>query len=314
MVMRAKLWILVLVAAVAAALFLAVRGLQTQDTILISLGKTSDISPVQQTSGDDSGDNSIRVAIAGVLSPSETLEAYQGLLTYMGQQLGRQVTLILKPTYAEINDLVEGQSADIAFICSLSYVQGNEDFGMELLVAPQMYGKIVYYSYLIVPPESTATGLQGLRGTSFAFTDPLSNSGHLAPTYELSLLGETPSSFFSGRIFTYSHDNSIKAVANKLVQGAAVDSLVYDQMVADNPELAAKTKIIDSWGPYGIPPVVVSPALDPQLEQQLRDFFLDLHNSEEGMRILNDLNIDKFVVVTDSNYDSIRDMKMKLGW
>ncbi len=232
----------------------------------------------------------------------------------MGERLGRQATLILKPTYAEVNDLVRGQHVDVAFVCSLPYVMGNQDFGMELLVAPRMYGGTVYYSYLIVPGESSDVSLEDLRGLSFAFTDPMSNSGHLAPTYQLSLLGEAPASFFSRYIFTYSHDNSITAVADKLIDGAAVDSLVYDKLVTDNPELVSNTKVIARWGPYGIPPVVVNPALDPQLKQQLRDFFLDLHNSDEGKRILNNLGIDKFVVAPDNIYDFIREMKTKLGW
>ncbi len=298
-------------------LFLAVSYSQPQDAIKVSLDEKSAVPPVQQIgSHDDSqpSENQLRVAITGVLSPSKTLEYYQELLTYLGKSLGRQVTLILKPTYAEINDLVRGQRADVAFVCSLPYVKGNQDFGMELLVAPQMYGETVYYSYLIVPQGSSATRLEDLRGASFAFTDPMSNSGHLAPTYQLSLLGEAPGSFFEGYIFTKSHDYSITAVADKLVDAAAVDSLVYDQMVANNPELASKTKVIVRWGPYGIPPVVVSPTLDSQLKQQLQGFFLDLHNSDEGVMILNNLAIDKFVVVPDSRYDSIREMKTKLGW
>lgn len=318
---HAKLWFLalVLMAAVSAVLFLAVSYSQSQDAIKVSLGEKTAVPAVQQTSShDDSqpGDNLLRVAIAGVLSPSKTLEYYQELLTYMGNKLDRQVTLILKPTYAEINDLVKGQHVDVAFVCSLPYVKGNQDFGMELLVAPRMYGGTVYYSYLIVPQGSSATSLEDLRGASFAFSDPMSNSGHLAPTYQLSLLGGAPDSFFGfdNHFFTYSHDNSITAVADKLVDGAAVDSLVYDHMVANDPELASKTKIIARWGPYGIPPIVISPALDPQLKQQLRDFFLDIHDSDEGRKILNDLVIDKFVVVADDSYDSIREMATKLGW
>jgi phosphonate transport system substrate-binding protein len=185
---------------------------------------------------------------------------------------------------------------------------------MELLVAPQMYGKTFYYSYLIVPEESVARSLRDLRGATFAFSDPLSNSGHLAPAYQLSLLDDSPVTFFSRYMYTYSHDNSIVAVADKLVDGAAVDSLVYDQLVASSAELASKTRVIARWGPYGIPPVVTSPELEPRLKQQLQDFFLDLDNSYEGKMLLNKLVIDKFVVVPDDIYDSVREMKAKLGW
>ena len=315
---RMKFWFLasLAIAALVTLLFLAVSQGQSDDAIWVNLDDRTAVSPVQQDSGEAlsaRGNDSLRVAIAGVLSASETLEAYHELLTYMGDELNRRVDLILKPTYTEINNLIAGHGVDAAFVCSLAYVEGSQDFGMELLVAPQMYGGTVYYSYLIVPEGSSAATLEDLRGASFAFTDPMSNSGHLAPTYELSLLGETPITFFSDHIFTYSHDNSINAVSEKLVGGAAVDSLVYDQMVANSPDLASRTRIIARWGPYGIPPVVVSPALDLELKQQLRDFFVKVHDTEEGERILYDLGIERFVVVPNQIYDSIREMKTKMG-
>jgi len=98
------------------------------------------------------------------------------------------------------------------------------------------------------------------------------------------------------------------------LDGAAVDSLVYDQMVANNPELASRTRVIARWGPYGIPPVVVSPTLAPPLKKQLQDFFLDLHNSNEGVAILHNLAIDRFVVASDNLYASIREAKTELEW
>ena len=316
---QAKFWLLVLIpiVTIAIAIFLVIDRGQSQDAIEVSLYERSQILPMLQVNEDvykQPGDNVLRVAIAGVLSPTRTLESYQDLLSYMGERLERRVTMILKPTYAEINDLIRGKRVDLAFVCSLAYVKGNEDFGMELLVAPQIHGDTVYYSYLIVARDSTSISLQDLRGGSFAFTDPLSNRGHLAPTYQLLLLDETPASFFARYTYTYSHDNSIMVVADELVDGAAVDSLVYDKLIADYPELASGTKIIARWGPYGIPPIVISPTMDPRLKQQLQDFFLDLYKSDEAMNILNNLSIDKFVLGIDDGYDPIRKMKAMLGW
>ena len=312
--MNAKFWLLlfIIVAAMIGVLSSTLYNGQQQKSIKIDLNEKANISQVQQyddVSDEVKNDNLLRIAISGVLSPSKTLEYYQELLTYIGDRIGREVIIILRPTYAEINDLVKSQSVDLAFVCTLAYVEGKEEFGMELLAAPQMHGETVYYSYLIVPDESDATSLSDLRGAYFAFTDPLSNTGHLAPTYNLSLLGETPSSFFGSYIYTYSHDNSVVAVADGLVEGAAIDSLIYDQLINANPDFADNTKIIERWGPYGIPPVVINPALDSNLRQELQDLFLNLHNFDEGMAILANLEIDKFVVVPDDIYDSIRDMK-----
>ncbi|OGO21813.1 MAG: hypothetical protein A2144_09540, partial [Chloroflexi bacterium RBG_16_50_9] len=316
-VKRSRVWLLMLVllTAATAMLYLVTSVSQSKETVSVSLNERVDLPPVQQMSdiNHERRERVLRVAIAGVISPAMTLDYYQELLQYIGRELGMEVSLVLKPSYAEINDLVKGGRVEVAFVCSLAYCVGYHDFGMELLVAPQVSGNTVYYSYLIVPKDSPVTRLEDLRGHSFAFSDPLSNSGYLAPSYQLSLLNEKPASFFNRYTFTYSHDNSIAAVAARLVDGAAVDSLVYDQLVKKDPGLTSKTKVITRWGPYGIPPVVVNPNLDQDLKKQLQEFFLNLHKSEEGRAILDGLGIDKFVVLNHDAYASLMEMKERLG-
>ncbi len=250
----------------------------------------------------------LRVGVAAILSPRSTLQSYTKLLEYLGKKLDRPVELIQGSTYAEVNELVRIGRVDLAFVCTRAYLEGQQDFGMELLVAPQVQGETVYYSYLVVPIDSEAHSLADLRGKTFAFSDPLSNSGHLVPVYQLRLMGERPETFFRKTLFTYSHDNSIKAVAEKLVDGAAVDSLVYDYLQARQPEAVAGTRVIQRFGPYGIPPVVVHPDLNPEFKARLRELLLNMDTDPEGQAILDELLIDRFVIVPDSLYDSVRDM------
>jgi len=132
-------------------------------------------------------------------------------------------------------------------------------------------------------------------------------------------MNETPESFFGiddkGRnqsFFTYSHDNSIIAVAEQIAEGAAVDSLVYEYMKEIRPDIIAKTRIIETSPPFGIPPVVVSKDIDPFLEEKLRNIFLGMDKDEEGKRILSLVKIDRFVILNDSSYDSIREMRKQI--
>jgi phosphonate transport system substrate-binding protein len=252
----------------------------------------------------------IRMAVAPVISPRETFNSrYRDLLDYVGRELGLPVELVQGKTYAEINDMVRTGDVTFAFVCTNPYLQGKDDFGMELLAAPEVNGEATYYSYLVVRADSSFDSLADLRGRTFAFSDPLSNSGRLAPVYQLALAGETPESFFSRSIFTYAHDNSIKAVAENLVDGAAVDSLVYDYWAKTGSDYTSKTKVIAKWGPFGINPVVVRPGLDQALKQQLRDALLGMDKDAAGREILSALLIDRFVVPDDSIYDSVRDMR-----
>ena len=84
----------------------------------------------------------LRLAVAPVISPRETFVSHYGdLLEYVGDTLEMPVELIQGKTYAEINDQMRSGDATFAFVCTNPYLQGQEDFGMELLVAPEVQGQ-----------------------------------------------------------------------------------------------------------------------------------------------------------------------------
>jgi phosphonate transport system substrate-binding protein len=255
----------------------------------------------------------LRFAVGAMITPKEGFIYYRSFLEYIEKKIEIPVEYSDQESYAEINKMLQKKELDIAFVCSGPYVDGVKDFGLEPLVAPQAYGKSVYYSYVIVPVDSKITTFQGLQGKKFAFTDPQSNTGCLVPTYMLARMNETPESFFEHYEYTYGHDKSIKAVALKLVDGAAVDSLIWEYANKVNPLYTVKTKIIYKSPPYGIPPVVVRPGLDPSLVEKLRDVFLNVHQDEQGRDILAGMMIEKFNRLNDRNYDSVREMKTWLS-
>jgi phosphonate transport system substrate-binding protein len=267
-------------------------------------------SPVWYSANDT---KPLRVAVAAVISPKGNVESYGELLAYLSRQLNRPVEMVQRQTYAEVNDLIKAGDVDIAFVCTSAYVIGQRDFGMELLVAPQVQGATVYYSLLIVPADSPARSMGDLRGKSFAFTDPLSLTGRLYPTSLVKALASTPDTFFARTFFTYSHDNAIKAVADRVADGANVDSLVYDFMTARDPALAGRVRVLQRSPAFGIPPVVVNPRLSPQLKETLRQLLLQMADVGDGRQILRSLMIERFVAVSDRVYDSARALEIEVN-
>lgn len=256
-----------------------------------------------------------RFAVAPVLSPRATLENYEALAAYLGERLERNVELIQGKSYAEINSLVRSGDVSLALVCSGAYVVGRREFGMEALAVPVVNGGKTYRSYLIVPASSTASKWDDLRDKTFAFTDPLSNSGRLVPVYVLSQMGTTPEKFFRDSVFTYSHDKSIGAVAEGLVSAAAVDSLVYDFMVQRDPFLDDRVKVIWRSPPYGINPMVVHPNVSPERRHKLEAVFLGMSSDPRGQEVLKRLGIDSFDRAEPQSYDKIEAMiRATGGW
>lgn len=250
----------------------------------------------------------LRVAVASVISPKGTIQSYEPLLHYLEEQFHRPVELIQRRTYLETNELIAEGKVDLAFVCTSAYVDGHDEFGMELLAAPQVNGETIYRSLLIVPKDNPAQSMEDLKGKVFAFTDPNSLSGRMYPTYLVQQIGFSPESFFAQTFFTYNHDEAIRAVANRLADGAAVDSLVYEFAIARDADLASKVKVIHRSPPFGIPPVVVSPKLDPNLKRELQKVILGMEETEEGKKALESIGIERFTTIDDHAYDDVRNL------
>ena len=127
----------------------------------------------------------LRIAVAAMISPEETLSVYQELMDYIAVKLGRPVEIKQRRTYQEVNDMLVTGKLDAAILCSGPYVHAKRRHGVELLAVPVINGSPTYRSYIIVPQSSTAASLEELHRKRFAFTDPLSTSGYLYPVYAL---------------------------------------------------------------------------------------------------------------------------------
>lgn len=250
----------------------------------------------------------LRIAVAAMISPEETLGAYQDLMDYLAAKLGRPVEIKQRRTYQEVNDMLGAGKLEAAILCSGPYVHARRQYGVDLLAVPVIEGSPTYRSYIIVPADSPATSLADLAGKRFAYTDPLSTSGRLYPVYALLEAGRDPSTFFTRTFFTYSHDNSIEAVAERVADGAAVDSLIYNYLRRSNPELVARTRVIQQSPPLGAQPVGAPRRGDPSLKRGIQAAFLGLDGDPAARPILRKLGVDRFIAGDDSLYDGIRRM------
>lgn len=255
----------------------------------------------------------LRVAIAAMISPEITKRYYEELFTMVGAKVGRATKLVQRKTYGEVNDLVEQRSVDLAFVCSGPYVLGHGKFGMELLAVPVVDGASVYHSYILAKSDSGLNSFEDLRGRRFAFTDPDSNTGCLVPRFMIAKMGTTPEAFFRETFFTHSHDNSIKAVAEGMAEGAAVDSLIWDFLKATEPAAVSGTVIVHKSPPFAIPPVVVHPGLDPTLKARLKEALLQLHLDSAARPFLDRIRIERFTEGKDELYASVREMQVWLA-
>lgn len=253
-----------------------------------------------------SPEKSFRLAVAPMLSPESSVSLYRPFVRYLAGRLGRVPQMNLQQAYWQTNDMVHYGKCDLAVVCDYPFVRGEREFGMKALVVPQTRGSITYRSVVVVPSSSRARSLLDLEGKRFAVVDMLSNSGWLFPAVWLKQRGKDPTTFFSHMVFSGSHDQSLKAVLNGYVDGAAVNSLVFERMAQEDPSFRSKVRIILTSPAYGAPPYVVSKNIDLQLEKRLLKTLLGMDQDPEGKKILEAMGIQRFVVPDMASYENVR--------
>ena len=285
-------------------LLLVLTACEGEPPRVVNLADRVDLPEIEQRSNS----RELRLSIGSIITPEQGYVYYQELVDYLADRLDLAITVVDPGNYRKLNTMLEHAEVDIAFVCSGPYVEGQETFGLELLAAPVVNGEAAYYSDLIVPASSPAKSLDDLQGKSFAFTDPQSNTGCLVPRNLLKQRGHTPESFFSSFSYTYAHDRSIHAVAEGLVDGAAVDSLIWDYLSAADPKLQKRVHVVERFGPFAIPPVVAAPHVPQELREMFRQALLTMHENPRGQKILQGMHIERFTPIDDGAYDSIRRM------
>lgn len=125
-------------------------------------------------------------------------------------------------------------------------------------------------------------------------------SGYYSLLNKLAEVG-TDESFF-GRVFrSGSHLSSMELVARGDVDSAAIDSNVLSMRLREVPELRERLRVIESWGPFPIQPVVVRSTLHPDMKQRLRE---SLRKVDADPRTLAEFGLERFVPVADQDYSS----------
>lgn len=242
------------------------------------------------------------VAVSTMISPMETFNLYKDMVDYISKKLGVNIEFKQRKTYSEVNELLQKNKLDFAFICTGAYLEAKNKIPIEILVVPVVNGRPYYQAYVIVHKDSNIDDLRGLKNRSFAFTDPLSNTGYAYIVNWLKNNKTTPEKYFSKTIFTYAHDYSIQAVKRKIVDGATVDGLVYKYLKKFQPEKVEGIKIINKSRDFGIPPFVVQKNLNNDLKTRLKNIMLTMHLEKEGKELLNRIMIDKFIEADESLY------------
>lgn len=233
---------------------------------------------------------------------------------YLSERLGLPVEFIDAPPWMERERMLDSGEAHAGWICGLPYVRrvSLPQPKIELLAAPVMRAaryrnRPVYFSDVLVHRDSPYRTFLDLHGASWAYNEPNSHSGYNLTRCQLAKMGLN-GDFFKEVIAAGAHLTALDLILARRVDASAIDSTVLELATAQDPRIAGSVRAIASWGPSPIPPWVVRKDLDAGLRAALREALLGMHRDPLGQELLASAQVARFAVVTDADYDPIREM------
>jgi phosphonate transport system substrate-binding protein len=251
-----------------------------------------------------------RLRFGTFLAPN-VMPVYEAVTQEVGRRLGIATELVVETDYAACAE----DRNEVCFVCSLPYVEFERQgispavpIAAPVLTGARYAGRPIYFSDVIVHRDSPFRSFLDLRGRSWAYNEPLSHSGYGITRYRLVELGETHG-FFGEVIEAGFHEESIRMVAAREVDAAAIDSQVLAVTMRDDPSLARSLRIIDALGPSTIQPVAVSKRVSPELRAGIEHVLTTMHEDPAARERLALGMVERFVPVGPSAYDDIRMMR-----
>lgn len=258
----------------------------------------------------------VRFAVEPYESTAVLLPIYKQLSSELQNELGCKVELQITTNYTSEVEAMRAGKLDVGQFGPFGYTLAHKYAGAQSLVAwPDAQGKPAsYYASIVTPADSGITNLQGVRGKSFAYSDPASTSGHLIPAFLLKQAGIDPKSGIHG-VYAGSHTASYEALRNGKVAAGELNSqeIAAAKVAGDYDPSAFRTLAKSKQLP--LDPIAVRGNLPAQFKTRLKQALMriDLTKLSSKARQVVGADGPHLVPQPDSAYNYIRTVQHTLG-
>jgi len=256
------------------------------------------------------------------LAPSLPFELFEILSDVISDVTGREVQLSVEdrhsgPMHSDHDPFAAGE-IDLAFLCSPSYLylRSRPDPSVALVHAGLVFddqrnsGMPVYHSDVVVRDSHVASSFGDLEGSVWGYNDTCSLSGYFSTCQKLRELGRA--SYFERQVHTGSHLRSLESIVQRDIDAAAIDSNVLRRFFVEHPEMEDQLRVVESWGPFPIQPIVLRSELSG-LAAPIARALVGIERDEERARRLRALDIVGLRPTTLADYEDERCEMQALG-
>lgn len=230
--------------------------------------------------------------------PAAMVQRLTPLTRYLSAKTGLKISFRASPNLGSAVNELGKDYTQLAYLTPVAYIEAQEKYRVRPLVSPLTKGKETFNLVVAVRQDSTARGMQDLRGKTFAFGDEKAILQRAVVVGSGVALTE-----FSRYGFLKHYDNIAKAVLNRDFDAGILKDTIYDEFAPKGLRALYTSPPLSSYL------FAVSERVPPEQVKKLRDAFLELKtDTPEGKAVLKELDqgYDGFVIAEDKDYDVIR--------
>jgi phosphonate transport system substrate-binding protein len=255
------------------------------------------------------------VRLLTYLAPGLPFDLFHAVGLRLSDALGMPTVLTSDPTRsgpaAGEDDPFRGDAADVGFLCAPSYLwlAAATPPAVELVPAafvfdhPRGMGRPVHFAELVVAADSPVRSFAELKGARWVYNDPCSLSGYFSVLANLAERGLGLEHFDSVREVG-SHHAALHAIETGQADCAAIDSSTL--LLARRRGAAQGVRVLESFGPYPVQPIVVRAGLSDELKQGLAAALLAMHEHGPSARRLAACGVLRLAPIGPDEYEHER--------
>lgn len=229
------------------------------------------------------------------------LKVWHPIVSYLEKETGEKIQLKIAPSIPAFEKLLYSGQYDLAYMNPYHYVLAHKK-GYKIAVRAEK--KLV--GIVVVKKTSSIKDFSHVEDKSFLFPSPDAFAATLLVKYELFHKYGIDINTLHNFVYVNSHDSVYKGVARDIGDFGGGVERTFNNLDDNNSKNALR--ILYKTQTYPSHPFAYKSSMPKKLQEKFTKAFLNMPNN-----LLDSLNVKKFILTDDKEYDSIRNLINKLS-
>lgn len=251
--------------------------------------------------------NTLVIGIFPRRDPALTVHLFKPLINYLEQQTGYKFILETSPDFESFGQSLQQRRYDLVHFNQYHYVKSHDSLHYDVLVQNEEFGEKTIRGGIYVRKDSGIDSLQQLRGKSILFGGGKeAMMSYIVPRYLLAKAGLKPADF--QELYALNPPNSILATYTRQVVASGAGDMAIRLPIVTSKIDTSSLKALALSEEMAHLPWAVKRELPEALKAKLKDYLLNLKNTQPGLKILQAAKLSALNPATDSDYNLHREV------